>query len=159
MKSLLEMLEEDSHLTPAELAVMYEKDEGDIRRMIDEYEQQGVILGYKTVINWERTSREYISALIELKVVPTGEHGFDEIAEHICHFPEVKSCYLMSGGFDLAVFLEARSLSEIARFVSEKLSAIDGVIGTATHFILKKYKIEGQNTAGAEPSGRLPVHA
>ena len=143
MKSLLEMLEEDSHLTPAELAVMYEKDEGDIRRMIDEYDQQGVILGYKTVINWERTSREYISALIELKVVPTGEHGFDEIAEHICHFPEVKSCYLMSGGFDLCLFLEGKTMREVALFVAEKLAPLSEVTSTATHFVLKKYKGEG----------------
>ena len=143
VKTILEMLEEDSHLTAKELAVMYDKEEGDIRRMIDDYEQSGVILGYKTVINWERTEREYVSALIELKVIPQGEHGFNEIAERICNFPEVKSCYLMSGGFDLCLFLEGKTMRQVALFVAEKLSPLPAVTATATHFVLKTYKGEG----------------
>ena len=106
-------------------------------------EEEQIICGYNTLINWDKTDRELVTALIEVKVTPQRGNGFDKIAERICQFEEVKACYLMSGGFDFTVILEEKSLKEIAFFVSDKLSPIDAVIGTATHFVLKNYKDHG----------------
>ena len=110
---------------------------------MEQLEKTGVIVKYTAVVNDERTARDYVEALIEVKVAPVREKGFDEIAEYIYQFDEVKSVYLMSGAYDLAVFVEGRTLRDAARFVSEKLSVIDKVLSTATHFILKKYKLDG----------------
>lgn len=140
---ILEYLENDGRLTDKELAVMCEKEEGDIRDMIDRYERSGVILGYKTVIDWDKAGREYVDALIELKVVPQRDYGFDELAGRISNYPEVKSVYLMSGGFDIAVMLEGRTIREVALFVAEKLAVMDSVTSTSTHFVLRKYKSDG----------------
>ncbi len=137
---LLQLLEKDATLTPEQLAVMLGKEEGDIKRMIRIYEEDGVILGYKTLIDWEKTNREYVTALIELKVSPQRDRGFDRIAAKIINFPEVTALYLMSGSYDLAVTLEGRTMKEIAYFVAQKLSPLDSVIATATHFVLRKYK-------------------
>ena len=112
----------------------------EVDKIIENYENEGVILGYKALINWDKTPREYVSAIIEIKVQPIKGEGFTQVARQICAFPEVVSCYLMSGGFDLAVILEGKSMKEVAMFVFEKLSVIDGVTGTATHFVLNKYK-------------------
>ena len=158
-ETIIRLLKEDARYTPRQIAKMTSFPEADVAAEIGAMEREGVIVKYAAVVNLEKAAEDSVQALIELKVAPQKLKGFDAVASELAACPEVSSLYLMSGGFDLAVFLEARSLSEIARFVSEKLSAIDGVIGTAPHFILKKYKIEGQNTAGAEPSGRLPVHA
>ena len=106
-------------------------------------EDEHIICGYNTLINWEKTNREVVTALIEVKVTPQRGNGFDKIAERIYRFDEVKAVYLMSGGFDLTVILEEKSLKEIAFFVSDKLSPIDAVIGTSTHFVLKIYKDHG----------------
>ena len=103
-------------------------------------EKDGVIVGYKTLIDWDKTDREFVSALIELKVEPQIDRGFDSIAERICNYPEVESVYLMSGGFDIAVMIEGKTLKEVAFFVAEKLSTMEGITGTATHFVLRKYK-------------------
>ena len=112
----------------------------EVDKIIEDYENEGVILGYKALINWDKTPIEYVSAIIEIKVQPIKGEGFTQVARQICAFPEVVSCYLMSGGFDLAVILEGKSMKEVAMFFFEKLSVIDGVTGTATHFVLNKYK-------------------
>ena len=140
MKQLLKLLEKDAHLSPSELALMCEKEEGDIKAMIDEYEKAGIILGYTTVIDWDKTDSEYVGALIELKVTPKMGSGYDAIAEHIYNYPEVESVYLMSGGFDLAVTLRGKTMREVAVFVAQKLATLDAVTSTATHFILRRYK-------------------
>jgi DNA-binding Lrp family transcriptional regulator len=143
MNQILKMLEEDARLTPAQIAVMTELDEGDIKKAITDYEKDGVIVGYQALIDWDKTDREYVSAVIELKVQPEQEHGFDKVAEKICNYPEVKSLMLMSGGYDLQVIIEGKTLKEVAHFVASKVSTIDGVISTATHFVLRKYKDHG----------------
>jgi len=140
MKTLLELLENDSTLTVEQLAVMIGGDAEEIKELIRQYEKDGVIVGYKTLIDWDKTERTMVTALIELKVEPQIDRGFDYIAERICNFPEVESVFLMSGGFDIAVMIEGKSLKEVAFFVAEKLSTMDGITGTATHFVLRKYK-------------------
>lgn len=143
MDKLLKLLENDSTLTAEQLAVMLEKEVGDIKKLISEYEKDGVILGYKTIIDWDKTEREYVSALIELKVIPQRDGGFDSIAEKIYNYPEVQSVYLMSGGFDLALIIEGRTMKEVAYFVAQKLAPLENISSTATHFVLKKYKDKG----------------
>ena len=143
MDNLLKILEDNATLTPAQLAVMLDKEEGDIKKIIDKYEADGVILGYKTMIDWDKTDREYVSALIEVKITPQRDRGFDRVAERIYNFPEVQSLYLMSGGYDLAVLIEGKTMKEVAYFVAQKLATIEDVISTATHFVLRKYKDKG----------------
>lgn len=140
MKQLLKLLEKDAHLSEKELALMCEKEVGDIKKMIDDYEKDGVILGYTAVIDWDKTEYEYVNALIELKVIPQKDRGYDAIAEKIYNYPEVENLYLMSGGYDFAVMLRGKTMREVACFVAEKLATIDAVTSTATHFILSKYK-------------------
>ena len=140
MKTMLELLENDSTLTPEQLAVMIGGDVDEIRALIRNYEKDGVIVGYKTLIDWDKTDRTMVSALIELKVEPQIDRGFDAIANRICNYPEVESVYLMSGGFDIAVMIEGKTLKEVAFFVAEKLSTMEGITATATHFVLRKYK-------------------
>ena len=111
-----------------------------VEETIQEYEKAGIIQGYKAVIDWDATDRQDVTALIEVKVEPQRDDGFDRVAERIYQYEEVESCYLMSGDFDMTVIISGRSLQEVARFVSQKLSTIDAVKSTATHFILKKYK-------------------
>lgn len=141
--NILELLENDGRLTPKELAVMLEKETGDIKAEISELEARGVILGYKAIVDWDKTDKEAVTALIEIKVIPQRDRGFDEIATKICRYPEVKSAYLMSGGFDIAVTIEGRTMREVALFVAEKLALIESVTSTATHFILRRYKDNG----------------
>ena len=140
---ILKILEEDCRYSAAKIAVMLGKTEQEICAAIESMEERGVIDKYTAIVNGERLSDETVQALIEVRVTPQKTNGFDAIAEEIYRFDEVKSCYLMSGGFDLAVFIEGKSLREVARFVTERLSTIDDILSTATHFILKKYKIEG----------------
>lgn len=140
MKKILELLESDSRLTPEQMALMCDKEVGDIRLFIEENEKKGIILGYQTIIDWDKTEREYVNALIELKITPQRDRGFDRVAERIYNYPEVQSLYLMSGGYDLAVILEGRTMKEIAYFVARKLATLEDVVSTATHFVLRKYK-------------------
>jgi len=140
---ILELLERNNKLTPAQIGVMLNKEETYVSASIKDYEKHKVILGYKTLINWEKTNKDSVTALIEVKVTPQRGEGFDKIAERIYLYPEVTSCYLMSGGFDLTVVIEGKTLKEVALFVAEKLSTLESVQSTATHFILKKYKDEG----------------
>jgi len=140
MTELLRLLENDARLTPEMLALMLEKEVGDIKTMIEDYEQSGVIVGYHTLIDWDKTERESVSAMIELKITPQRDRGYDHVAQKIYNYPEVESLYLMSGGFDLAVFIRGKTMREVAFFVAEKLATIDDVVSTATHFVLRKYK-------------------
>lgn len=142
-KKVLHLLEEDPRLTPETLATMLTKEVGEIRDIIEKYEKNGVIVGYRTLIDWEKTDNESVTALIELKVTPQRDRGYDKVAEKIFNYPEVKDMYLMSGGFDFTVIIEGRTMKEVALFVAEKLAPTDGVISTATHFVLRKYKSEG----------------
>ena len=143
MDTILKLLEDNATLTPEQLAVMCKKEVGDIRNIIGQYEKDGVILGYKTMIDWDKTDREYVTALIEVKITPQRDRGFDRVAERIYNYPEVQNLYLMSGGYDLAVLIEGKTMKEVAYFVAQKLATIEDVISTATHFVLRKYKDKG----------------
>ncbi len=143
MEQLLELLQDNAQLTPAQLAVMVGKEEGEVKKAIARYEKEGVIKGYHALINWERTESQKAAALIELRFTPKKDSGVDEIAGRIMNFSEVESVYLMSGGFDLAVTVVGRTMQDIAMFVAKRLSTIDGVLSTATHFVLTKYKDGG----------------
>ena len=140
---LLKLLEQDARLTPAQLAIMLNRPEEEVRGMIAELEANGTILDYKTIIDWEKTDRESVTAIIEVKLTPQRDRGFDRVAEKIYNYPEVKSVYLMSGVYDLSVVVEGKSMKDISFFVSQRLAPIEAVISTATHFVLHKYKDTG----------------
>ena len=142
-RKILEMLEADGRLTAKQIALMMDKEEGEIRDMIQKFEADGVILGYKAIVDWDKTDREYATALIELKVTPQYNRGFDAIAERIYNYPEVQSVYLMSGAYDLCVILEGKTIREVALFVAQRLAPLEAVLSTATHFVLRKYKDKG----------------
>lgn len=143
MKELLQVLEKNARLTNAEIAAMLNKSEAEIASQIEKLQAQGIIKGYTTVINWEKVETDRVTALIELRVTPQKDTGFDEIASTIMKFEEVEGVQLMSGGFDLAVTVRGRTFQDIAMFVAKKLSPIDGVISTATLFELRNYKENG----------------
>lgn len=143
---LINLLTENARYSYSQLAAMVGTDESTVIRAVKELENDGVIVKYAAILNAEALTEKKVNALIEVKVAPQQLKGFDSCAEEIYNFKEVQSLYLMSGGFDLAVFVEGKDISDIARFVSEKLSVIDGIISVQTHFILKRYKIEGQVT-------------
>ena len=140
---ILTFIEKNSRINLKELAVMLGSDEVTVANEISEMEQEQVICGYHTMIDWDKTGAEKVTALIEVRVTPQRGQGFDSIAERIYNYPEVKSVYLISGGYDLMVILEGKTLREVSSFVSDKLSTLDTVLSTATHFILKKYKDYG----------------
>ena len=140
MEKLMKLLQEDATLTAQQLSVMIGMTEAEVSSAMHKLEKDGVIKGYRALVNWERTDANRASALIELRVTPKKDSGFDEIAARVKAFPEVESVYLMSGGYDLAVIVTAATMSEIAMFVAKRLATIDGVLSTATHFILTKYK-------------------
>jgi len=142
-EQLLSIIEKNSRIGISELAVLLGKEEIEIANEIKKLEEERVICGYHTLIDWEKTSLEKVSAIIEVRVTLQRGQGFDKIAQRIYNYPEVKSVYLISGGFDLMVTLEEKSLKEIAAFVSDKLSTLDNVLSTGTHFVLKKYKDHG----------------
>jgi DNA-binding Lrp family transcriptional regulator len=143
MEEILEILENNNKLSEEQIAVMLNKSVEEVRQAIKEYEEKNVIVGYNTLINWEKTNKEFVTALIEVRVTPQRGQGFDKVAERIYRYPEVKACYLMSGGFDLTVIVEGKTMKEVALFVAEKLSPLDSVLSTSTHFVLKKYKDKG----------------
>lgn len=143
MDPLLKLLRENAALKPAELASMLGTTEADVRTRIKVYEDDQVILAYRTVLNEERLGLETVRALIEVKITPERGGGFDRLAERIAKYQEVSSCYLMSGGYDLLVVVEGKNLKTVSTFVSEKLATIQGVLSTATHFMLKPYKEQG----------------
>ena len=143
MDPLLKLLHENAALKPAQLAALLSLPESEVTSRIKAYEDDQVILGYRTVLNEEKLGVEVVRAVIEVKITPEREGGFNRLAERIAKYSEVSSCYLMSGGYDLLVVVEGDSLREVATFVSEKLATIQGVISTATHFMLKPYKDQG----------------
>ena len=142
-EQILAVIEKNSRIEIKELAILLGYPEIDVANEIKKMEEEGIICGYHTLIDWEKTSIEKVTALIEVKVTPQRGQGFDNIAERIYNYPEVESVYLMAGGYDLMVILEGKTLKEVSGFVTEKLSALETVTGTATHFILKKYKDHG----------------
>ena len=122
---------------------MLDKEVGEIRDVVAELENDGVILGYKAMIDWDKTEKEYVTALIELKVTPQRDKGFEKVAERISNYPEVKDMYLMSGAYDYCVIIEGKTMKQVALFVAEKLATIENVMSTSTHFVLRKYKNNG----------------
>lgn len=140
---ILAYLEKDARTSHAEIATMLGITESEVSAVVAECEAEGTIMGYNTVINWAKTGKTSVTALIELKTIPQRDKGFDSVAERICLFPEVKSVALMSGGFDLAITVECANMRDVAFFVAEKLATIEGVTATATHFELQKYKENG----------------
>ena len=140
MKKLLQLLEEDCTLTHEQLAAMTGMTVEEVKADIKKFEDDKVILGYKAIVDWDQTDRESVTALIEVNIIPQRNEGFDRVAERIYQYDEVESVYLMSGSYDLTVIISGRTLKEVAQFVGQRLAALEGVTGTATHFILKKYK-------------------
>jgi DNA-binding Lrp family transcriptional regulator len=140
---LLQLIEHNARLTQPELAVMLGVTEDEIEEELAKLRDEEIILGYTTVVNWDKTNRESVTALIEVRLNPQRDQGFDRIAQHLFRYPQVTSCYLMSGGFDLMLIIEDSTLREVASFISNKVAPMDGVVSTATHFILKKYKSNG----------------
>lgn len=143
MDKLLKLLDTNARLTDAQLAVMLDRTEDEVGAQIAALERDGVIRAYKALIDWDRTGREYVTAIIELRVTPKRDLGFEAIAETIMRFDEVESVYLMSGGYDLSVVVSGRTFKEVAMFVAKRLSTLDSVISTATHFVLRRYKDKG----------------
>ena len=158
-KDILALLTNDARLSAKAIAVMLSTDEKTVKNAVANMEAQGVIVKYSAITNNEKAEDMLVEALIEVKVTPKKKEGFDGIAKQIAAFPEVKSVYLMSGAYDLAVLIEDTTLQQVSRFVSERISTFDGVISTATHFILKKYKIEGVLTEKEDADNRILVQA
>lgn len=142
-EKILASLEQNGRIELKELAVRLGMEEAALANEVAAMEKENIICGYNTIINWDKTSKETVTALIEVNVTPQRGHGFDALARHIYNYPEVSALYLMSGGFDFTVIIEGKSMKEVALFVSSKLAVIDGVTSTATHFVLKKYKSYG----------------
>jgi DNA-binding Lrp family transcriptional regulator len=143
MDPLLKLLHENAAFKPAQLAAMLNLSEDVVEQKIDAFEKEHVILGYRAILNEEKLGVDLVRAVIEVRVTPEREGGFDRLAERIARYSEVHSCHLMSGGYDLMVIVEGQSLRQVASFVSEKLSTLQGVLSTATHFMLKPYKEQG----------------
>ena len=157
MDKILPLLRHDARASIADLAKTANLSEAEVISRIQQLEADGVILGYQAIVDPQKVARERVTAIIEVKITPEREGGFDKMAERIARFPEVQSCYLMSGGYDLLVMVEGRTLHEVAGFVSEKLSTIKGVISTATHFRLKAYKENGVELRREPGPQRLAV--
>ncbi len=157
MDSLLKLLHDNAALKPAQLAAMLNLSESDVVAKIRAYEANHIILGYRTILNEEKIGVDLVRAVIEVKITPEREGGFNRLAERIAKYDEVKSCYLMSGGYDLLVIVEGDNLREVATFVSEKLATIQGVVSTATHFMLKPYKEQGVLMSRERNEERLAV--
>ena len=157
MDELLRLLRDDASLTPAEIAARLNRDEVEVNSEIKSLENEGIILGYRTIINEDKLEVDLVRAVIEVKITPEREGGFDRLAARIAKFDEVYSCYLMSGGYDLMVVVEGSDLKAVSSFVSEKLATIQGVISTVTHFMLKPYKEQGVLMGGEYSDEKLAV--
>lgn len=157
MQEVLELLEKDHTLTVEQLAVMLGRPQAEIAQAIKRLEEEKIIVKYQTIINWEKAGVDRVTAIIDVKITPQREVGFDAIAERIYRFPEVRSLYLMSGAYDLLVMVEGKNLKEVSQFVSTKLSTIEGVLSTTTHFMLKMYKESGVILEDKEEDRRLVV--
>lgn len=157
MKDVLEVLEKDPRASLKHISTMTGLSTSEVRKIIDEAEKDRVILKYKTVVNWNKLGEERVKALVEVKVQPQKDVGFDAIAERIYRFPEAQSVYLVSGRYDLAVFVVGKTEKDIATFVSDKLASLESVQGTVTHFFLKPYKEDGEILDGEEKVRRQPL--
>ena len=159
MNQILEILEKDARITPEEIARITGKKVDTVKKIIKEQEKKGVILKYKTIINRELLGNKSgeVSALIEVHVSPQKNVGFDRVAERIYRFPEVKSCYLLSGGYDLLILVEGKDIHTVASFVAEKLAPMENVKGTTTHFLLKRYKEDGDILKSEERDKRIAI--
>jgi DNA-binding Lrp family transcriptional regulator len=157
MDPLLKLLRENAAIKPDQLAMMLNIPESQIAARIKSYEDEQVILGYRAVLNEEKIGADTVRAVIEVKITPERGGGFDRLAERIAKYSEVRSCYLMSGGYDLQVVVEGANLREVATFVSEKLATIQGVLSTATHFMLKIYKDQGMLISEDKNDERLSI--
>ena len=144
MDEILRILDkEQGRIDRSKIAAMLRMDETEVAAKMAEMEKNNVIVGDKTIVNWDKTDRDVVTALIELRITPQRGEGFDKVAKRIYKYPQVRSLYLMSGAYDLAVTIEGKSMKEVALFVAQKLAPMDSIISTATHFVLKKYKEEG----------------
>jgi DNA-binding Lrp family transcriptional regulator len=157
LEELLKILEKNARISLKELSTMVGASEEEVEKKIKKYEKEGIIRKYKTVINWEKAGVESVFALIDVKVTPVRDKGYDAVAERIMRFPEVRALYLVSGAYDLSVLVEGRTMKEVASFVAEKLAPLEQVQGTVTHFILKRYKEDGDILFGKEEKKRLAV--
>jgi DNA-binding Lrp family transcriptional regulator len=157
INEMLKILENDSRTTPQKIATMTDSTPAEVSKVIKKAEKDGTILKYKTVINWEKAGNEQVNALIEVRVAPQRDVGFDALAERIYRFPEARSVYLLSGTYDLLVLVTGKTMHEVADFVTKKLALIEGVHGTTTHFLLKKYKEDGEILAEGGEIKRQPV--
>ena len=157
MDELLRLLKKNALESPQDLAKMLNLSEDEVKERIANYEKNGIIRGYQAIVDEDQLDLEYVSAVIEVKIQPEREGGFDRIADRIAKFDEVTSLFLMSGGYDLLIFVEGRSLRQVAQFVSEKLATIQGVTSTATHFMLKTFKEQGVTMEMGEEAERLKV--
>ncbi len=156
-KEILKILEEDARTTPKQIAAMTGKSEEEVKKVIQKAEDERVIVKYKTLVNWKKAGKEQVYALIELKITPQRDVGFDSIAERIYRFPQARNVYLVSGTYDLAVIALGKTMNEIAEFVTQKLAPIEGVYGTMTHFLLKKYKEDGEILEEGDGNKRQPM--
>ena len=154
MDKILALLTKDARLSAAEIAQRLNMDQAEVAQKIAAYEESGSIMGYRALLDPEKCEDVPVRALIEVRVMPYKGHGFERVARHIAQFPEVRSVSLMSGGFDLCAEVEGGSMHEVALFVAEKLAVIDGVMGTATHFFLRRYKFEGMHCGQDEKDKR-----
>lgn len=158
MKELLNLLQENSNLSYEKIAEKLGLDTQTVKNKVEELEKNGIIAGYKAVINWDKFDSESDpSVFIELKIAPQAGKGFDRLAERIAQFPQVQTVYLMSGGYDLFVSVKGKSMKEVALFVAEKFATLEGVTSTTTHFILKKYKEDGYFMLGDSPDSRQVI--
>lgn len=157
LKEVLKILEDDARTTPEQIAKMTGLPLDEIKKTIKKAEDDRTILKYKTVVNWDKVADEQVRALIEVKITPQRDVGFDAIAERIFRFPEARSVYLVSGAYDLVALVAGKSMHQIADFVSQKLAPIEGVQGTATYFLLKRYKEDGEVLEGGDGTKRQPV--
>lgn len=156
-KQILDAIQKNGRYSTEDLAAMLATDEETIKKEIKEMEDANVICGYPTLINWDQTDCELVTALIEVKVTPQRDTGFDKTAERICNYPEVSAVYLISGDFDMMVLIEGKTLQEVSKFVSSKLSPIEDVTGTSTQFVLKKYKDHGTIMFGQKKPERMLI--
>lgn len=156
-KEILSILENDARIPTSEIATMAALTEAEVKKRMKELEQNGVIKKYKTIVDWERAGEEKVTAVIDVKVTPERGKGYDSVAERIANFPEVRTVYLVSGEYDLAVVVEGKTLKEVSHFVSEKLAPLERVHGTNSHFMLKKYKEEGIVVFEKEENKRLGI--
>ncbi|MDH7569526.1 MAG: Lrp/AsnC family transcriptional regulator [Armatimonadota bacterium] len=157
MKDILKILERDARATPEQIAAMTGRDPSTVARLIEEAQRTGIIRRFKTVVDWDRAGEERVFAFIDVRVTPERGSGFDDVARRIYRFPEVHSVYLVSGQQDLRVVVEGANMKEVAHFVAEKLSTLEQVTATETHFLLKKYKEDGEIFEDQEPDRRLAV--